>query len=302
MWPFLKPVVMYRLTSPFALLLLILTIGVFTSCDKKEVNTTPPTIELITSDGYITGSTIAGPAQELKFKVKCEGNGTHVLTNFIVSSNGSRVIDEGINTDLLQRDVVLSKTSDPEEVIEFIIRDIDGKEATLQLTISLDDSAGDTEPIWYKDIVLDAQGVTNGKSFVSLTDGTTFKLQDASNNQNLINLLYYYDNIDADENTISSPGANIDDSIISGLSGWTTRNTTRYISKSMSLVDFEAINSVIYLVDEYHTSGNRKAKNLKVGDTFSFKDEARNRFGMFRVYDINGQENGSVTISIVIQP
>jgi hypothetical protein len=302
MWPFLTPAVMYKFAKPFALLLLTLTFGVFASCNKKEENTSPPTIELIDSDGYITGNTIAGPAQELRFKVKCQGNGTHVLTNFIVSSNGSRVIDEGINTDMLQRDVVLLKTSDPEEIVEFIIRDIDGKEATLQITISLDESAGDTEPIWYNDIVLDAQGVTNGKSFVSLADGTTLNLQDASNNQSLINLLYYYDNIDADENTISSPGANIDDSIISGLSGWTTRNTTRFISKSISLDDFEAINSVIYLVDEYHTSGNRKAKNLKVGDTFSFKDEARNKFGMFRVYDINGQENGSVTISIVIQP
>lgn len=283
-------------------LILIFSVTLLVSCDKKEENSTPPTIELIAELGFITDNSLVGPAQEMKFKVSSQSNGTHVLTNFIVTSNDVRVVDEGINSDGFLKDVVLNKNSEPEEVIEFVVRDINGKEAKCSVTITLDESAGDTEPIWYSNVVLKAQGVADGQGFMSLANGSLFTLEGAAANQSSINLVYYYDTVESDANTITSPGANIDNSIIAGLSGWSTRNTTRFIAKTMTQEEFEGINSVLTLVDAYPTTGNRKAKNLKVGDVYAFKDEARNKFGMFRVYSLEGETQGQITISVVIQP
>jgi len=289
----------------FAKLLLFILIFsfvlAFISCSKKEENSNPPIIELIAADGFISNDTIAGPASSLKFKVNCKSNGKHVLTNIIVSSNNTRVVDEGIYAEELMQDVVLTKNSDLVEVIEFTIRDINGGEASVSVIVELDESAGDAEPIWYKNIELYAQNSENTKGFLSLAEGQTFQLDEAMNDQANIHLLYYYDMVDSDENTLSSPGANIDDSIYP-LSGWTTRNTTRFISKSLTQQEFEAINSVLFLVDSYNTSGNRKAKNLKVGNIYSFKDEARNKHGMFRVNSVEGEDQGHVVITIVVQP
>lgn len=292
---------MKKNATPILVILALSFVATFFSCGKKEENSEPPTIELIAQQGFISTDTIAGPAATLNFMVNCKSNGTHVLTNFIVSSNGTRLIDEGINTEELLRDVVLTKNSDLVEVIEFRIRDINGGEASITVTVELDESAGDTEPVWFSNIVLDAQNAENARGFLSLTDGQTFTLEEAQNNQGSINLLYYFDTVDSDESTLSSPGANIDDPIIP-LSGWTTRNTTRFISNSITQEGFEAISSVLFLVDSYTTTGNRKAKNLEVGDTYSFKDETRNKYGMFRVYSVDGEDQGEITISIVIQP
>ncbi|MDX9846783.1 MAG: hypothetical protein RBT74_07375 [Tenuifilaceae bacterium] len=293
---------MKYITKPMAILILSLIVGVLVSCSKKEENTTPPTIELIAEQGFITDHSLVGPAQEMKFKINSQSNGTHVLTNFIVTSNGVRAVDEGINTDSFVRDIVLNKNSEPQEIIEFVVRDIDGKEAKCSVTITLDESAGDTEPIWYSNVVLKAQGVEDGQGFISLANGSLFTLEGARANQGIINMVYYYDTVESDANTISSPGANIDNSIIAGLSDWITRNTSRFIAKEMTQEEFEEINSVLFLVDAYPTTGNRKAKNLKVGDVFAFKDEARNKFGMFRVYGVEGETQGQITISVVIQP
>ncbi len=291
---------MKKYAKPLVVFLAIsLSISIF-SCKEKEEDIDPPTIEILAEDGYISSDTIAAPAASLRFKIRCKSNGNQVLTNFIVSSNGTRVIDDGINTQEILREVVLTKNSELVEVIEFIIRDIAGGEASQTVTIELDESAGDTEPVWFSNIVLEAQNVANGKGFLSLVDGQIFSLDEAMNEQGNIHLLYYFDTVDADQNTLSSPGANIDDSIYP-FSTWTTRNTTRFISKSMTQEEFEAINSVVFLVDSY-TTGNRKAKNLKIGDTYSFKDEARNKHGMFRVYSVEGQDEGQIVISVVIQP
>ena len=287
--------------TPIFVALSFLFAVTFFSCNEKEENTNPPTIELIAADGFLNTDTLAGPAAPMKFKVSCKSNGTHVLTNFIVSSNGTRVVDEGINTEEFLRDVELTKNSDLSELVEFTIRDIAGGEATFSITVELDESAGNTEPIWYTNIVLNAQNAENAKGFLSLATGQILSLEEAFSNQGNVHMLYYFDTFESDENTISSPGANIDDSIYP-FSTWTTRNTTRFLLKSMTQEDFESINSVLFLVDSYTTSGTRKAKNLKVGDTYSFKDEARNKYGMFRVYSVEGEDQGQIVISIAVQP
>jgi hypothetical protein len=290
--------------NAFPVIVCFLLVAFQISCKREVENQTPPTIELIADDGFISTDTIATPASSLNFKLLCNSNGDDVLTNIIVSSNGVRIIDEGINTHTLERLVTITKNGDQTQEIEFRIRDISSKESILTIAVELDNSNPDTEPTRYNSITLKAQGTEGAISFFSFVTGSSLTLQDAFANQANVHLVYYFDTVDSDLNTITSPGANIDASIFNGsysIPNWTTRNTLRFVPVNLSNEDFEAINSVLFLVNSY-TSGNRKAKLLKVGDVYSFLDESRNKYGMFRVNSVSGQTNGEINISIVVQP
>lgn len=285
------------------MLLFTMTIGV--SCSKSEKYAGAPTIELISGANLIATDTSALLAETLHFKVHCKWNGEQTLTNFIVASNGTRVVDEGMNTREFERNVDFAKSADSSELIEFTIRDIKGGSSSTSLKVDKKSGTGGGELIRYNNITLDAQNVSNGKSFVSLSNGTPYTIQEAYDVQQQIHMLYYYDNISSDANTLASPGANVDNSIftgIYGLSNWTTKNTSRFYPITLTQSAFESITDPVFVVNSYSESlGKRKAKNLVAGDVYSFKVESTRKYGILRVSEVTGQEAGKVTFSVVMQ-
>jgi len=287
------------------ILLLIICLSVAcTSCSKSEANAGKPSVELISGEGLIAKDTSMVEASTLKFRIQCNWNGEDELTNLIVFNNGGRVVDEGMYQKEFQKDVIFAKSSNEYDSIAFVIRDIKGESGTTSIRVDKKEgSAG--ELIRYNNIMLDAQNVSGGKSFIALSDGTTYTLQDAYNNQSLINLLYYYDVVSTDGNTMSSPGANIDASIYTGtysVSNWSTRNTTRFIKLSLTQQQFDTISRPAYVVNAYgSTVGYRKAKNLVIGDAYAFFVENTGKYGIFRVSSLTGQDAGNVVFSIVMQ-
>jgi len=286
------------------LLLLVCLCVVGTSCSKSEANAGKPSIELISGEGLIANDTSMVEASTLKFRIHCSWNGDDELTNLIVFNNGGRVVDEGMYQKEFQKDVIFAKSSSAYDSIAFVIRDIKGESGTTSIRVDKKEgSAG--ELIRYNNVTLEAQNVSGGKSFMGLLDGTTFTLQDAYNNQSSINLLYYYDVVSTDGNTISSPGANIDASIYTGtysVPNWSTRNTTRFIKLSLTQQQFDTISRPAYVVNAYgSTVGYRKAKNLVVGDVYAFFVENTGKYGIFRISSLIGQDSGNVVFSIVMQ-
>ena len=192
--------------------------------------------------------------------------------------------------------------NDSEKLI-FIIRDKDGKSAQISLNIRKDSSSTFGNVNYFPSIDLGAQNNSMG-SFYSLTEDSVYSLNSAFANQDKIDLCYYYDLIDTDENTIASPGANINTSVYTGangLSNWTTRRTTRFKTASISANDFLNANNDSLLIIAYGQSdGTRKAKNLKTGDIFSFKNND-GKVGLFKVNSVSGTDAGNVNISIKVQ-
>ena len=114
-------------------------------------------------------------------------------------------------------------------------------------------------------------------------------------------MIYYYGE---DDQTIASPGANIEDGIFQEEyipNNWLYRNTTRFIKTSMIDEEFNLIqNDSILLVSYVEGEGKRKAKNLETGDIYSFKTQGA-KYGIFLVTEILGLESGTVKIDIKIQ-
>ncbi|NVO09379.1 MAG: hypothetical protein HXX16_05395 [Bacteroidales bacterium] len=87
-----------------------------------------------------------------------------------------------------------------------------------------------------------------------------------------------------------------------GLSNWTIKNTSRFYPITLTQQQFEAISDPVFVINSYSESqGKRKAKNLKVGDVYSFKDESTGKYGILRVYEVAGEDAGKVVFSIVMQ-
>ena len=94
------------------------------------------------------------------------------------------------------------------------------------------------------DLTLGAQNNDIIGSFFSFNSEAVYDLQDASHVDTIIHLLYFYDEIEDEENTISSPGANVDESVFPGqefgLRYWTTRRTMRFknITNNITVKEF----------------------------------------------------------------
>lgn len=285
------------------IVLIIACLGIAgVSCSKSENDAGDPTIELVAGDNLIANDTSAMEASTLHFRVHCTWNGEQPLTNLIVSNNRVRVVDVGMNIRAFEKDIDFAKDSFSVDSINFMIRDIKGHSASTSLKIEKEEGSGGGDLIWYNNITLDAQNTVGGKSFMSFSNGITYTLQEAFGIQQNINLLYYYDASSGEENLIASPGANV--TIFTGtygLSNWTIKNTTRFIKMNLTQQQFEAIVDPVFVVSAYTATGNRKAKNLVAGDTYSFKDESTGKYGIFRVYEVDGQDDGKVVFTIVMQ-
>ena len=284
---------------------LILIILAIYSCKKDKTDYPAPTIEFITENGFVFNDTVLNLSETYKIGIKASNPNVN-LTNFIIKIESDKIetfLDSSMNTASLHFERTLVKGINDSEKLIFIIRDKDGKSAQISLNIRKDSSSTFGNVNYFPSIDLGAQNNSMG-SFYSLTEDSVYSLNSAFANQDKIDLCYYYDLIDTDENTIASPGANINTSVYTGangLSNWTTRRTTRFKTASISANDFLNANNDSLLIIAYGQSdGTRKAINLKPGDIFSFKNND-GKVGLFKVNSVSGTDAGNVNISIKVQ-
>lgn len=286
------------------LALLLIASILLLGCKKEGVEHPPPTIQLISGAEFVSVDTLLKLGEEFKVGINAANPNVN-LTNFIIKVETNEIetfVDSGMNTPTLHYEKYVTKGISELEKWTFIIRDKDGRSSEVTLNIGLDNTGTYGSINYYPDIILGAQN-NSLNSFYSI-DNDTYSLSEAFQNQDLIDLCYYYDFIDTDENTIASPGANIDASVYPGNEGleyWTVRRESRFKLVDVSEEDFlNASNDSLLLAAHGVADGKRKAKNLATGNTFAFKNDD-GRIGLFRVNSISGTDEGEVNISIKVQ-
>ncbi|MEE4258381.1 MAG: hypothetical protein V2I62_01360 [Bacteroidales bacterium] len=274
-------------------------------CKKEENVYPPPSIKLMTGDGYVSNDTTLQLGEMFKIGIKAENPNVN-LTNFIIRVESDEIetyLDSGMNTPVLNYEKTPVKGIKSSEKWVFIIRDKNGKSAEISLNIQKDTASAYGDIFYNPSVLLGAQSNAAG-SFYSVSEDSVYTLQSAFNNQDKIDLCYYYDFIETDENTIASPGANIDESVYpgeNGLANWTVRRTTRFKLTDLTDSDFQNATNDSLLIAAYGQSeGKRKAKNLQAGNIFSFKNED-GKVGLFMVHSVSGTDEGTVDISIKVQ-
>jgi hypothetical protein len=185
------------------------------------------------------------------------------------------------------------------------VRDKDGTSASISFNIFADSNSTFGPIISIPSIILGAQNDTTVGSFLDIKNVKVYDLQQAYGIQDSIEMLYYYDAIQGNTNTIASPNATIDASVfpgIYGLANWTVKNVTCYQVTTLTDSNFNNIkNDSILLSPAYINPTYRKAKNLKAGDIYAFKT-GKGKLGMFEVLNVSGTDAGTIEIKVKMQP
>jgi hypothetical protein len=280
------------------------------SCDEPEKVYPDPSIQFVTDEGYVYSDTTLLLSDTILIGIIADTKSEDELTHFnttILKDTETVSIDTGIFTSHFRYDQNIVKGIAENETWLFYIRDRYGRKSNvISIVVALDSASifGEIKDI--PSIVFGAQDNTNYGGYYSLVLFQLFNQSDAYDNQSAIDLLYYYDNVETDENTIASPGASIDNTILSGdtgVSNWADRNTLRFIYKeNVTIEEFDNCeNDSLILENTFvFASGKRKAKNLTANQIYSFVSENGKR-GMFKVVEVQGQEEGSIEVSLKMQ-
>ena len=250
-----------------------LVAGIF-SCRKEEDKGTGPSIQFKLDSGYIykDETVLIGKT----FNVGIIANkGDFNITDFIIKIENDTLttyLDTGLNAASLNISKTIIKGLSSEDKWTFIVRDKAGNSASLSFNIYADTNSAFGPVITVPSIILGAQNNTTTGSFLDIKNVTVYNLQQAYGIQDSIEILYYYDAITSDANTIASPNANIDASVFPGtygLSNWIVKNETRYLLTTLTDNDFTNFNNDSLLIGTYNeTLSKRKAKNLAAGLPF----------------------------------
>jgi len=288
----------------------VLTVAV-QGCSDNENVYPAPVIGFDTGNGLISNDTVLLLSDTVYFRVTAETRSDMPLTHFNYTITADSVVtsvDTGIFETHFVYDKMAVKGIAYEETWAFYVRDRYGiRSETISVKLTKDSASifGDITHI--PSVVMGAQENSGIGSFYSLSEEVVYTQDEAYNNQDKTDLLYFYDLLESDENTVSSPGANIDVSVFPGsmgLENWTTRRTTRFVYQdAVSIADFEGCTNDSLILEHtfIYSSGKRKAKNLQPGDIYSFILNDDGKKGMFRVLDVQGQETGAIEIEIKIQ-
>ena len=292
---------MNRIFIPLCLCFVLL------SCTENGNNNfPPPSIAFTHGEGYVSADTTVKLNQEIRIGIESASNSESGLTllHTMIDKDGELTrIDSGLNSMTLSLQKVLTKGTAARETWSFYTKDREGRQSdTVSITLFLDEESAYGPILRYDTIILGAQESGIQERMLSLPDAYAYSLENAAANQSSIWLLYYYDNIDADKNTIASPGANIASGIID-LQGWSVKNTSRFIQAENITEDVfsSSQNDSLILENSFEfASGKRKAKKLGAGDFYSFVTED-NRRGMIRVLDVEGMETGHIKFQLIVQ-
>lgn len=276
------------------------------ACKKDNETVLPPSIMLMSEQGYISSDTSISPGNEIRFKVLMQ-KGDLDITNFMIdvyTDDVQHYFDTGMNVSYLQWQGVFIKSSAAIEEWQFIVRDRDGNSSSTSLKITLDTSNSYQPLQHYSPVLLGAQDNQQEGACFDIADSTISFCSEASGDtaiQSGIDIIYYYS--PEDENTIASPGANIEDGIFAvNPASWTIKNTSRYMKASISPEEFlESINDSIIIANYDEGEAKRKAKKLKQDDIYTFRTQD-GRLGMFLVNEVSGTTDGSINISLKTQP
>ena len=286
----------------FAILLLCLS-SIF-SCSKEESNNPfPPIIELKIGGIYTSHDTAIAEGSQICIGIKAIANGGVNLCNLIVESNNSlRLLDYGFNASSIDKDVLIHKNTDSIQKISVIIRNINGKSDTVSIVLQKNGSA--YKPIRSYVFTLGGQNNTAYGSFASFTNGIVYSMADASQNQALIDILYYYNPLNLEYNCLASAGGNII-GIYAGTNSpenWTIKNTT-YFSRTLVDIPLSAFDNAqtdSIIIANLFTNGGRKAKALSPNQIWGFQTQTGN-FGLLKIIEVNGLESGSLKFAVKMQ-
>jgi hypothetical protein len=272
---------------------------------KPENQYPNPEISFAIGSGFLSHDTTLRLNDTVIVGIIADTGSDQELTHLHIEVSRDSVeskIDTALFTKHLEYSRMIIKGIAASETWTFYVRDRSRRKSEeISITLGLDKSSH-YGPVETLTLQMGAQDNQNTGSFAALADGSVYNTSEAFEHQALVNLVYYYDPVTSDQNTVSSPGANIDGSIFSGPTGianWTVKNTTRFNTASVSKEEFDrCANDSLLLTNTFDfESGKRKAKSLAAGQVYSFVTDS-GLLGLFKVNSVTGKQEGTISLTV----
>jgi len=272
------------------------------ACETNETKLNiAPVLSLKSTEGYTAADAFVAAGAKFKLGIQATANGGANLTQLLVYSNNTSVLDFAFNASTLDKDAEFTKAEIEDEKFSIIVRNAESLSDTISLNIKKE-GVKYGEIVEFSSIMLGGQHNTNVGAFGSLQNGLVYLQSIASTNQSLIDLAYYYNSTDL--NTLAAPGSNLTGIYPSTNSPetWEVKNTS-YYSRAVLNISADAFskckNDSLIIANAF-TDGGRKAKGLAVGQIWGIQTQ-KGKKGLIKVLEVNGTETGTVKIAVKIQ-
>jgi hypothetical protein len=290
--------------SFLTVLILMAFIGFFSGCE----NTTEkvgPTLEFF-GGNYIDENVTVEPGGVLAFSwLATKGDGN--LASFTIERDGVTLAgypDEDIPNDNYQATVQLeAPQNEGAYVYKFTVTDKNDLTASKSFTITVEKTGG---PIHTWTATLGAHQSSTGSSFASIT-GEVYQMDDAKANSTLIDFLYYYGA--NNRATLAAPddatAATVFNNASNGLNTWSTKNSTRFKTTSLTAGEFDAITDDLLITSNATGAADSYEKTLAIGNVIAFVTDADKsggaKMGLIKIVSITGEATGTMQISAKVQ-
>jgi hypothetical protein len=285
-------------------LLFIAMLAMFVECGEEE-EALGPSLALYGGDNIDSDETVA-PGAILSFGWHAT-SGDAKLESMTISRDGvalvgwnAKDIPNSENESYTDTALLEAPLNEGAYNYELTVADKDGLTASQSVVITVDASMAGGPIDTYTAILMGGQGNLDLGSFLDAESGTVYKIDAATSNQSLIDVVYYYGSQNLA--TLTAP----DDATVGGGSGnlslcesWTTKNGTRFGTASISAAEFDNIVNDIQIAAETGISDSKKTQ-LAVGNVLSFLT-VNGKKGLIKVSAITTGSTGTITIDVKIQ-
>ena len=309
---FQKCEMQFNSSRKFILTFLVGLLFFAVSCKKEEEKA--PSIILKNDIGYTATNKTVLIGMPVKIGIKAEKEDANI-TNLVVSlitENGTELaLDTGLNSSVLNYTRNINYGSTKYEIWTFTVMDKNRKKSSLSIRLDKDTNSTYGAILSYPSITLGMQNNTAIGNFLATTTGSVYTESAAFDNQSLINIIAYYNNlaVPSTEFTFSSPNETDAPTYYTSLVNWALPKNEIYYkadSISISTAAFDAAYNDSLIISNYTeaTTGKRKFKIAKPNYVIPFKITAgpqAGKKGLIKVKSINGTTDGSIEIALKIQ-
>lgn len=270
-------------------------------CSKDNGN---PTIKFVPGPGFTGKDTVIRVNYTLTVSLEANWNGTDVLEMLDVRHNDVSLQTLAVSGEQATFELNLQKGTDETEKWTFVIVDVKGNEASVDLQLTKDPNSEYGSILYYAPVLMGAQGNTALGGFISFQSmtATTYTLEGAFTVQDKIDMLYYSDELT--QSTLASTGSDLPDNLYPGsrnISLWAFHPVSHFLKSTMTISDFNSITNDAPIVNAWSdTQSVLKAGNLKVDDIWLVKMQSGKK-GAILVKRIIPGAAGEIEYAIKIQ-
>ncbi|MFN8259068.1 MAG: hypothetical protein U0W24_25490 [Bacteroidales bacterium] len=278
----------------------VITTLVFQACTKIETRPNPTMAFSTDTDTILTsGKDSLSAGDTVQVGLNCTWNGTDELRTLSIYLNNQYVNTYAVPSNVITTGIIylkIIKTNLSSDSWVFELTDANGQRGYLSLYIPKSTKGNSIKKI--SNIILGAQSNAGIGNFFSVINSTVYSLQNATNNQEDMDLLLGYNS--TDKAYLASPAADLTGDY--DLSAWTVKNNTLFCPTTRSVAEFDMIETDLPIISSfYEDQATDKIVSLTAGTVYSFKT-ADGKLGLIKIISVPSSNTGTSNFEIKIQP